>query len=107
MAIEVPRGPTDAVIEQMMEALRAYESDHPTSRIALYRQNQCSVRVRIIDPDFTGQDRVERHADVWRYLDVLPDDTVADLSSLTLITPDEIPTSFANMEFEDPVPSGL
>ena len=107
MAIEVPRGPTDAGIGQMIQALHAYEVDHSASRIDLYRQNRCSVRIRIIDPDFAGLDRIGRHADVWRYLDVLPDDTVADVSTLILLTPDETARSFANMEFEDPVPSGL
>jgi hypothetical protein len=84
MPIRISRGQSDSVIE-------------------LYRLNPVSVRVRIIDSDFAGRDRVERSRDVWRYLDVLPEDFVADLSSLILLTPDEVLRSFANMEFEDPV----
>lgn len=107
MAIRIPRGKSDAVIEGMIEALRAYEADHPDAQIDLYRQNSVSVRVRIIDPSFHGQTRVERSDRAWRYLDTLSDEVIADLSSLTLLTPEETKTSFANMEFEDPVPSIL
>jgi hypothetical protein len=105
MPIRILRGPSDPILEQFIGALRAYEADHPEARIDLYRLNPVSVRVRIIDPEFAGRGRVERSRDVWAYLDLLPEDIVADLSSLILLVPDETMRSFANMEFEDPVPS--
>jgi hypothetical protein len=107
MSIGIPRGKSDEVIERFIEALRAYENDHPNSRIDLYRQNPVSVRVRIIDPDFAGRGKVERSKDVWKYLNALDDETASDLSTLILLTPDEMAKSFANFEFEDPVPSVL
>jgi hypothetical protein len=107
MPINIPRGQSDDVIDCIIKALRAYEADHPNSRIDIYRQNSVSVRVRIIDPDFAGQSKVERSKQVWRYLDPLPDDTQSDLSTLILLTPEETKSSFANLEFEDPVPSSL
>ena len=107
MPIGIPRGQADPIIERMIDALRGYEADHPRSQIDIYRQNCVSVRVRIIDPDFAGLGKPGRHDNVWHYLDTLPDDVVADLSSLILLTPDETARSFASFEFEDPVPSQL
>ena len=107
ISIQVPRGGTDSIIDQMIGALRVYAQNHSQAQIDLYRQNRVSVRVRIIDPDFAGRGKSDRHDDVWRYFDVLPDETVADLSTLILLTPDETARSFANFEFDDPVPSTL
>jgi stress-induced morphogen len=107
MSINVPRGSIDEVMARIIEALRSYETDHPAARIDLYRQNSVSIRVRVIDPDFAGQTKVERHRTVWNSLNRLSDDDQADISTLILLTPDETQRSFANMEFEDPVPSSL
>ena len=35
----------------------------------------------------------------------LPDEVQSDLSTVILLTPEETGMSFANFEFEDPVPS--
>jgi stress-induced morphogen len=107
MVINIPRGGSDAVIEQIKSALHAYHKGHPAARIDLYRQNPASVRLRIIDPDFAGLSRVDRHARVWKYLEPLSEDDQADISMLVLLTPDETGRSSANLEFEDPVPSAL
>ena len=105
MSINIPRGTSDDVIEQICAGLRAYEADHPQAKIDLYRQNAVSVRVRIIDPDFAGQDKSERIRRAWKYLDPVPEEVVGDISTFILLTPDEVARSFANFEFEDPVPS--
>lgn len=107
MAIRVPRGESDAVVESIRTALHAYQYDHPSAEIDLYRQNPASVRIRIIDPDFAGINRVERNDGVWRYFDPITDDEQGDISMLVLPTPDETGRSMANLEFEDPVPSLL
>lgn len=106
MSIGISRGESDPVIDRMMEAIRAYEADHPNARIVLYRQNPVSVRVRIIDPDLAGRNKIERSKEAWKYLDSLPDEVQSDFSSLILLAPAETKMSFANLEFEDPVPSG-
>ena len=103
MAINIPRGSSDEIIEHIVEVLRTYEADHPRSRIDVYRQNPVSVRVRIVDPDFKGRNKVERSKMVWKYLDALPDDIQSDISSLLLLMPDETKSSFSNFEFDDPV----
>ena len=107
MSIKIPRGNSDEVINHIIEALRAYEADHPHAQIDLYRQNSVSVRVRIIDPDFAGQSKIDRSKEAWKYLNSLPDEIQSDLSSLTLLAPEETTMSFANFEFEDPIPSRL
>ena len=107
MAINIPRGTSDEVIEQIGTALHDYEAVHPQAQIDLYRQNPVSVRVRIIDPDFAGQGKPLRNQVAWRYLEPLPDDVQSDISTLLLLTPEETETSFANFEFDDPIPSNL
>jgi stress-induced morphogen len=107
MAIKIPRGDSDPIIDRIVEALRAYETDHPRSQIDIYRQNSVSVRVRIIDPDFAGRNRVDRSNIVWRYLDGVPEEIVSDISTLILLVPEEKEMSFANYEFDDPTPSNL
>jgi hypothetical protein len=107
MSIRVPRGNSDEVINRIIEALRAYEADHPNAQIDLYRQNSVSVRVRIIDPDLAGQNKISRSQEAWKYLNSLPDEIQSDLSSLILLAPEETRTSFANLEFEDPIPSHM
>lgn len=107
MPIKISRGESDGVIDCMIEALQSYEADHPDSQIDLYRQNAVSVRVRIIDPDFANQSKVERSKEAWKYLNSLPDEVQSDLSTLILLTPEETSQSFANFEFDDPIPSSL
>ena len=107
MAINLPRGELDPIIDRIIVALRAYASDHPASQIDLYRQNSVSVRVRIVDRDFAGHNKVERSKMVWRYLDELPDDIQSDISMLVLLAPGEAQMSFANLDFSDPIPSGM
>jgi hypothetical protein len=107
MSIRILRGDTDPVIEQIIQALKIYEDDHPNSEIALYRQNPVSVRIRIIDPNFARHNKIQRNRSVWNYLGKLAEDTQSDISTLILLTPSEIESSFANFEFNDPVPSSL
>ena len=107
MAINIPRGKSDGVIDKIIEALRQYEVDHPRAQIDLYRQNSVSVRVRIIDPDFAGQGKPHRSQRIWTYLGTLPEEDQGDISTILLLTPDETKMSFANFEFDDPIPSKL
>lgn len=107
MSVRIHHGPSDAVTDGIVSALEAYQADHPAARIDVYRQNSVSVRVRVIDPGFADVPRSVRHDDVWKYLDRLPEEPLADLSMLVLLAPAEIEESFANVEFENPLPSHL
>lgn len=95
------------ILEKIIEALELYESEHPHANIDLYRQNSVSVRIRIIDPDFSGLGKSQRSQIAWRYLGTLAEDVQSDISTVLLLTPDETTKSFANLEFNDPIPSRL
>lgn len=107
MAIHIPRGTSDEVIDKIIAVLQQYEADHPRAEIDLYRQNSVSVRVRIVDPDFAGHGKPQRSQRAWKYLGLLSEDVQSDISTVLLLTPDEKKASFANFEFDDPVPSKL
>ena len=107
MAKAKTRPKSDEVLDVIAGALAIYQVDHPRADVKLYRQNSMSVRLRIIDPDFRGTNRAERSQTVWKYFDILPDEAVADISTVLLLTPDETKNSFANMEFDEPIPSKL
>ncbi|HEX5270261.1 MAG TPA: hypothetical protein VFW33_07240 [Gemmataceae bacterium] len=97
----------DPILRQIIDALREYDKAHPKAEIEAYRQNSVSVRIRILSSEFAGKSRAEREAGVWPVLNNLPEDTLAEISLLLLLTPDEAKNSFASLEFDDPIPSKL
>lgn len=101
------RGKSDDIIERIVAVLLTYGKDHPGAGIDLYRQNSVSVRIRIIDDAFQGMSRPDRSDLVWKYLMSLSEDDQSEISSVILLTTDETERSFANFEFENPVPSKL
>jgi len=94
-------------IPEVSEALRPYLDQHPKAREDSYSQNSASIRVRVIDPDFEGIDRVDRYDLIWKYLETLPEHILVQITVLLSLTPDEAKTSFANMDFDHPIPSRL
>jgi stress-induced morphogen len=97
----------DASIAKIRTVLAKYEATHPKAKVDIHRQNDAVIRIRIIDPDFKDMDRVDRDSEVWRFLDELPADILGEIYLLLLLTPQETAKSFANMEFESPIPSRL
>ncbi len=98
----------DKYVRQIREKLVSdYVARHPRARVAVKRYNSVSVRIRIIDPDFAKKSRMERDDAVWEVLETLPEDTIAEISLLVLLTPDEAKTSMMNLEFENPTPSSF
>ena len=63
--------------------------------------------MRIIDPDFAGKGKPQRSQVAWKYFGQLSDEVQSDISTVLLLTPDETKMSFANFEFNDPIPSEL
>jgi stress-induced morphogen len=106
MNVEI-RGKVDKVLEQFRDALVPYVKQHPAASIVIYRRNSVSVRIRIVDPDFAGISKADRHELIWKQFSELDDEVLAEVSILLLLTPEETPKSFANLEFEDPVPSRI
>jgi hypothetical protein len=107
MTIKVRDKRLDRVLREIADALKKYDQVHPTARIEVYRQNSVSVRIRILDAAFSGRDRAQREDEVWAILNGLPEETVAEISLLLLLTPDEARRSFASSEFDHPIPSKL
>lgn len=103
MAVEI-RGSTDETLTAIASAFETYQADRPDVQVAMYRQGPYSIRVRVLDPAFETMSRGERSRLVWSYLAKLTEDQQADINMLLLRTPEEIKDSFANFEFEDPIP---
>ena len=101
------RGQSDESLKAMKRVLAKYLAAHPRAEIEAYRQNSAALRVRIIDPDFANSSKLDRHDNVWAILEELPEEVLSQLSLLLLLTPKERKTSFASVEFDDPVPSKL
>jgi stress-induced morphogen len=98
---------SDSVVSRIEDALKKYGVQHTRAAINVYRQNSAAIRIRIIDPDFSGLDLVERDTRLWRILDELPEEVLNEITLLLLLTPEEVGSSFANHEFENPLPSRL
>ena len=96
-------GADDIYVQQFADALGEWDAAHEHAQIAVRRVNSACVHIRIIDPDFLGTRRRDRHDQVWSILEKLPDDTIQELSMLLLLTPDEAKKSYASMEFDEPV----
>jgi hypothetical protein len=97
----------DPALRRIVNALREYDDAHPQAEIEAYRQNSVSVRIRILNPEFAGRSRAQREEEVWAVLNKLPEETLAEISLLLLLTPDEAKNSFASSDFDDPIPSRL
>ena len=107
MAVKITRGTSDPKLAEFVGALENYQNDHPQAEIDLYRHGKYSVRVRIADPGFAGLNKSQRHRLAWPYVTAIPEETLSDLSSFLLLTPDEKSNSFASFEFDDPIPAVL
>lgn len=101
------RGQSDATLDAIAAALAPYEDAHPSAHVVIYRQNSVSVRVRITDPDFDGTTRADRHETVWACFGGLSEDDQSQITLLLLLAPAETAISFANYEFDHPIPSNL
>ena len=95
------RGTPDEVTERVCAAVRQYTDAHPTAEALVSRYSPVSVRVRVIDPEFHGKSRSERHKAVWPLLYQLDEETLAEVTLLLLLTPNERATSAADRDFTD------
>jgi hypothetical protein len=101
------RGKSDEDLKAIKGALAKYAASHPRARIELYRHGSVAIRIRVIDPDFTGVHKAERHDQLWHFLEELPEEVLSQLSVLLLLTPEEKKTSHGSLEFDHPVSSEL
>jgi hypothetical protein len=87
--------------------LAKYIEEHLDAEVDVYRKNNVSIHLRVVDPDFKGVAKAKRHDLVWRYLEQLPKPTLSNISVLLLLSPYEKENSIANLDFDDPIPSML
>jgi stress-induced morphogen len=106
VSIEI-RGKLDARLREVRDALASYLEAHPSARVTIYRQNNVSIRIRIVDRNFEGKSRADREDLVWAILEQLPEELTSEISLLLLLTPSEAKRSFVNHEFDNPIPSKL
>jgi hypothetical protein len=95
----------DGQVQQILDVLAAYERTHPKAQIQGRRHSPVSIRLRIIDPDFQGRDRLEREPEVWKLLQQRPEEVFVNITMLLLLTPEEAEKSFASQESDHPIPS--
>lgn len=95
----------DGEVQQILDLLAQYEQKHPGAQIEGRRHNPVSIRLRIIDPDFQGMDRLTREPEIWQLLSKLPEEVFVNITMVMLLTPEEAEHSFASQEFEHPIPS--
>ena len=107
MAVKLRTEHPDEVLMQIVQALKKYNAAHPRAKIDVYRHSSVSVRIRVVSSEFKGMGWAEREDDLWPILEELPEEVMAEISLLLMFTPDEAKKSFANMEFDNPVPSPL
>ena len=79
----------DGQVQQILDILTAYERAHPQAQIEGRRHNPVSIRLRIIDPDFRGMDRIAREPAIWKLLSKLPEEVFVNITMLLLLTPEE------------------
>ena len=104
MAFKLRTKRPDARLKQIARVLEKYSETHPGADVEAYRQDEYCVHIRIIDPAFKGVSRARREDDLWRLLEEVPDDVVADINVLLLLTPEEARTSVGSFAFDHPLP---
>jgi hypothetical protein len=97
----------DEQVQQMRDVLAEYELLYPQAQIEGRRHSFVSIRLRIIDPDFHGRDRLDREPEIWKLLQKLPEKVFVKITMLLLLTPEEAEKSFASHEFDHPMSSRL
>jgi|SRR6516162_5892186 hypothetical protein len=96
------RDQRDDTLRRIDAVLAKYRAEHPRAKAEAKRQNSASIRVRVIDPDFAGTSKFDRHDAMQKYLDALSAEDFNEVSMLLLLAPDEVKHSIANLEFEEP-----
>jgi hypothetical protein len=98
----------DAATRTVEKALQdQYVSKHPTAKVAVYRYNSASIRIRVLDKAFEGKDILAREEEFIPIIRSLPDDIQDQITVLLTLTPKESKRSQFSAEFDNPTPSPL
>jgi len=104
MSMKEEKQPQDAQVQEIYDVLAPYQAAHANAQIDVRRRHEVSIHIRVIDPDFRGMRWAEREDHLWPLLHQLSYETLVNITILLLLTPEEVATSMANMEFENPIP---
>ena len=99
------RGKRDRYLDEIAQALAEYQAGHNSAEIMLFRANSASIDIRIIDPDFKGLNRADRHDLIWNLLEKVNEDTLTHVTVVLLLTPSETAESLGNFAFERSIKS--
>lgn len=102
MSTDVRADKKGEIVDEIVQALAFYECDHPQVDVKVYRLNDNSVRIRVIDSGFAGVGRVARYEGLSAYLNKISEEAQCDISMLLLLAPEEKEDSASNWKFEHP-----
>lgn len=104
-AAKIQDGATHRIYTELKRAFPDLP-DEPAQ--VIYRYNPVSIRVRVVSPRFAGKGTAERERIVTRSLKHVPKETLADITLLLMLAPDEVSElDLMNREFDDPSDSYL
>jgi hypothetical protein len=92
---------SDQKIRKIERSLNSYIKAHARAKITVRRKNAVTVWIRVVDPDFKGQSRADRHDALWTYIDKLPYELRQDISVLLPVTPAESKKRLLSQEFDE------
>lgn len=102
--VQKTRGRADKHLNAVLDVLATkYKAEHPRCRIDAFRRGPYAIWVRVIDADFEGMTRGQRHHRIWKVLDDLPIETLAQMSVVLPLTPKERKTSMVSLDFDERV----
>lgn len=91
-------------VDAVKAAMEHFCARHPHASVTIYGYNPGSIRVRIVEDAFATMDAVDRHSYAWSYIEPMDEEVVEQVTTLLLMTSQEIAAgkSAMNLEFEDP-----
>ncbi|MCI0641464.1 MAG: hypothetical protein L0Y72_04360 [Gemmataceae bacterium] len=93
----------DVDVAAILDLLQSYKKVHRAARIDVQRENNVSIRIRVVDSDLQGVDEIKRDELIWRLLEKLPEDVASQITLVLPLTPSELKKSWANWEFDEPI----
>jgi hypothetical protein len=101
---------TDDATEEVRALARRWLKSHGFGRakVDVYRRMPGrSIRVRVVDPQFSGKLLEDRDRMTQGLLDDVPEEIDREITLVMVLGPDELKENLMNAEFENPTPIRL
>ena len=92
----------DEVLRRIADKFEPYCRQHGHAKIHVQSRNPVTIWIRVIDPDFAGVDRADRHEILWKFIESLDENDLNQISLLLALTPQEAEKSPGSLSFEHP-----